>query len=295
VTIDAVSACTGLVVTVSNPPDGEEVTARLRPSTGDEQRIPLRPGESQTVSFDESDDLTVTVTAGDVEQTLAWEPPECVPPEPGEVEVTAQSTCEGLTVDIANPRDGIDTVAVVAPSVGEPQEVEVLAGETVTVAVPGAEGLTVDVVIDDETWVFAWVPGDCAVEVPIGFASDCDSLTVEITNPQVAGALEAVVTTADETHRATVAPLETTEVVVAAGPGTVATVVAGQERLAAEWQQPEDCIAEASAGGNLPRTGSAIAGAVTLALIMIALGAALYLGSGRRPGLRRHARHRRPA
>lgn len=296
VNVEGVSACTGLVVTVSNPPDGEEVTARVRPNTGDEQRIPLRPGESQTVSFVESDDLTVTVVAGDLEQTLVWDPPECVPPEPGEVEVTSVSSCEDLTVDIDNPRDGVDTVAIVAPSVGEPQEVAVPAGEAVAVTVPGAEGLTVDVLIDDETWVFAWVPGDCAVEVPIGFASDCASLTVEITNPQVAGALEAVVTTADETRRASVAPLETTEVVVAASPGTVATVVAGQERLEAEWQPPEECLAAASAGGlNLPRTGSAIAGAVALALIMIALGIALYFGSGRRPGLRRHARHRKPA
>ena len=134
------------------------------------------------------------------------------------------------------------------------------------------------------------------MEVPIGFASDCDSLTVEITNPQVAGALEAIVATGAERHAATVAPLETTEVVVAAGPGTVATVTAGQERVAAEWQPPTECLAAPAAGGrNLPRTGSMIATVVVLALTMLALGAGLYFGPGHRPGLRRRSRHRRPA
>jgi len=296
VSVDAVSTCTGLVITVTNPPDGEEVTALVRPNTGDEQRIPLRPGEGQTVSFPDSDDLAVTVVAGDVEQTVSWEPPECVPPEPGEVEVTSQSSCEDLTVDIVNPRDGIDTTATVTPSVGEPQDVEVPAGESVSVTVPGAEGLSVDVVIDDRTWVFAWVPGDCAVEVPIAFASDCASLSVEITNPQVAGALEATVTTAEETRQATVAPLETTRLVVSASPGTVATVTAGEERVTAEWQPPEECLVAASPSGfSLPRTGTGIVSLVLLSLAATALGITLYVGFRRRVGPHRRARHRRPA
>ncbi len=297
VRVEGVSSCAGLVVTVTNPPDGKKVTARLRPTVGEEQKIPLQPGEGQTASFPDVEGLAVTVEVGDLRKTLTWDPPECAPPEPGEVEVTAHSTCEDLTVELDNPRDGVDTVATVTPSVGGPQEVAVPAGEVVTVTMPGAEGLSVDVLIDEKVWVFAWVPGDCAVEVPISFASDCDSLTVEITNPQVAGALEATVTTDTEQRATTVAPLETTEVVVAASPGTVATVTAGLERVEAEWQPPPECLAAPASGGiKLPRTGSAIATAIVLALAMLALGTAgFYVGSGRRPGLRRRPRHRRAA
>lgn len=296
VQVDSVSSCAGLVVTVSNPADGQEVTARLRPNVGDEQQIPLRPGEGQTVSFPESEDLEVTVVAGEVTRTLTWQPPECAPPEPGEVTVDSHSTCEELTIELSNPRDGIDTVVTVIPSVGGSQEVPLPAGDSAIVTVPGAEGLSADVVVADRTWVFAWVPGDCTAEVPIGFASDCDSLTVEITNPQVAGPLEAIVATDAEHRAATLTPLETTELVVPAGPGTVATVTAGQERVEAEWQPPADCPAATAADGfSLPRTGFTIAGAVFVALAAIALGFGLYLGPGRRAGLRRHPRHRRAA
>ncbi|WP_026274944.1 hypothetical protein [Salinispora tropica] len=80
------STCDELIFQISNPEDGETVTATFTPNKGEPQTLTVEPGKSGTVSFPAEEGLTVTPSGEGVEdpKPIAWEKPEdCTPGEGG--------------------------------------------------------------------------------------------------------------------------------------------------------------------------------------------------------------------
>lgn len=127
--------------------------------------------------------------------------------------------------------------------------------------------------------------GGCAATAPVvDSTSDCDSLTVTVTNP-AEEPLTATVTSGEVTEELTVAPGETGEVTVDATEGTVATVTIGDQTTEVAWQQPEDCDEPQEGeggGGDLPETGVPTGLVAGAAVLLLALGGGLYLVARRR-------------
>jgi LPXTG-motif cell wall-anchored protein len=239
------------------------------------------PGDTQSASlsvrakwsnrFEEKDLKSGTVT---FEGT-------CKKP-PAELDVNSASTCDELTVTVANPADGAAVSVQVTTSAGGSEEFDLAPGADQTVSFPAAEGLTYQVTVDGaEIGSGEWTdPGDCEVEIPVAHKSDCDSLTIEITNPLEDEAIEATVTSGDVTETLTIEPGETGEVSFDAEEGTVATVaIAGAEPLDIAWEEPDGCD---GGGGGLPVTGAPTGVVIGAAAALLALGGGLFLLARRR-------------
>ncbi|HEY8474792.1 MAG TPA: LPXTG cell wall anchor domain-containing protein [Natronosporangium sp.] len=199
----------------------------------------------------------------------------------GEPTFTDGSSCEELTVTVTNPEDGAATTFTVTTSAGDTEEFTLEPGTEQTVSFPAAEGLTYEVSVDG-TAVHsgAWEnPGDCVVEIPISAKSDCDSLTIEVTNPLEDEALEVTITSGDATSTLTIAPGETGEATFDAEEGTTATVTIGDESEEIAWTEPEGC---GGSGGDLPVTGSNTGIMIGAAVALLALGGGLFLVARRR-------------
>jgi hypothetical protein len=200
------------------------------------------------------------------------------PTEPGPVEFSDASTCDELTVTATNPEDGELVEVTIATSAGEENGFSLEPGASDFVTFPATEGLTYEVTVDG-TVVHSgeWQnPGDC-VRVPISSRPDCDSLTIEVTNPLEDEAIEAVVSSGDVTQTLTVAPGETGEVTVDATEGTVATVTIGGDTKEIFWEQPRGCD-----GGGLPVTGAPTGVAIGAALALLGVGGGLFVLARRR-------------
>jgi LPXTG-motif cell wall-anchored protein len=209
------------------------------------------------------------------------------PTEPGPVEASDASTCEELTVTVTNPEDGVAVTVEVSASTedeGAAEEFDLAPGGSQTVRFPAAEGLTYEVVVDGTVVkTGGWEdPGNCEeIEIPVSSLPDCDSLTIEITNPLEDEAIEATVTSGDLVNTLTIAPGETGEVTIDAEEGTVATVeiVGGEAPLEIPWEQPEGCD---GGGGGLPVTGAPTGVVIGAALALLAVGGGLFLVARRR-------------
>src|SRR5690606_21130378 len=136
--------------------------------------------------------------------------------------------------------------------------------------------------------------GECAPTAPVVESkSDCDTLTVIITNP-AKEPLEAVITVGEKTEPVTVAPGDTEEVPFPAGEGTEATVTIGDKVVTLQWVEPEDCEepepsepAQPGEGGGdedeeLPETGVPTGLLAGGAALLLAAGAGMYLVARRR-------------
>lgn len=136
--------------------------------------------------------------------------------------------------------------------------------------------------------------GDCAPVAPVVESiSDCDSLTVTVTNPGTEP-LEGSVTVGDDTRPLNVAPGETATETFPAGEGTVATVTIGDKSFTLEWVKPEDCDepepsepAQPGEGGGdedeeLPETGVPTGLLAGGAALLLAAGAGTYLVARKR-------------
>lgn len=197
-------------------------------------------------------------------------------------QVDDASSCTELTVTVTNPEDGVTRTFAVAPSEGDPVEVELEPGQSETVTFPASEGLTYAVEIKgEEIGSGAWEdPGDCTVDIPVAHLSDCDSLTVEVTNPLEEESIEATISSGDESETLTIEPGESGEVTFDADEGTVATVTIGEESLDIAWEEPEEgCDGE---GGGLPVTGSSTGLVAGAAIALLLLGAGMFLVARRR-------------
>ena len=72
------STCEELILTLSNPEDGEPITVTFTPSTGDPQTVTAEPGTTETVTFPGSEGLKVVPSIGDeVGDPIAWTPEDC--------------------------------------------------------------------------------------------------------------------------------------------------------------------------------------------------------------------------
>lgn len=214
--------------------------------------------------------------------SLTFEGPCEQSPEPS---VEHTSTCDELVLTVDNPEDA-ETIAVqITTSAGDEEVGDVEAGGSWTVSFPADEEVTYQVTIDETVYAEgSWEnPGDCdtEIEVPIAWRFDCESLTVEVTNPLDEEAIEATVTSGEETKTLTVEPGGTAEATFDAEPGTVATVTIGEESHEVAWEQPEDCE-DPGAGGGLPETGASTGIVIGAALALLALGGGLFLVARRR-------------
>jgi LPXTG-motif cell wall-anchored protein len=207
---------------------------------------------------------------------------ETPPPGPG---VNDVPTCEDLTVTIANPSDGEEVTVNLTASSGEDENITIAPGETESRTFPAAEDLTYEVTLDGELLKKGgWQePADCEepeVEMPsTASRPDCDTLTVEVTNPLEDQAIEATLTSGDETATLTIAPGETGEATFDAEEGTVVTVTIGDESEEIAWTEPDDCD---GAGGGLPVTGASTGIVAGAALALLAVGGGLFLVARRR-------------
>jgi LPXTG-motif cell wall-anchored protein len=248
-----------------------------------EQRL---PGDAESASlgvkakwnnrFEESDLKWGEVTFGGPCEV------ETPPPGPGVDDVP---TCDDLTVVVTNPADGEPVTVTVTTSTGEEATEEVAPGADFTSTFPAEAGLTYQVTTEDGEVLGEgeWQePEDCepeAVEIPIASRSDCDTLTVEVTNPLADQAIEATLTSGDETATLTIAAGETGEATFDAEEGTVVTVTIGDDSEEIAWTEPDDCD---GAGGGLPVTGASTGIVAGAALALLAVGGGLFLVARRR-------------
>lgn len=207
---------------------------------------------------------------------------EAPPPGPAVDDVP---TCDDLTVVVTNPADGEPITVTVTTSTGEEATEEVAPGADFTPTFPAEEGLSYQVtadgeVLDEGEWQ---QPEDCeepeVVEVPIAARPDCESLTVEVTNPLEDQAIEATLSSGDETETLTIEPGDTGEVTFDAEEGTVVTVTIGDQSEEIAWTAPDDCD---GAGGGLPVTGASTSIVAGAALALLAVGGGLFLVARRR-------------
>ncbi|QSB13566.1 hypothetical protein JQS43_18510 [Natronosporangium hydrolyticum] len=127
-------------------------------------------------------------------------------------------------------------------------------------------------------------PGE--VEVPVDTVSQCDSLAVTVTNPFPHDSLEATFTSENGTETLTIEVGQSATASFEAG--TTVTLTVGDESQEIAWQDPGDCDGDqgddGGAGGEdeLPITGSTTALIAGGAVLLLTLGATLFLLARRR-------------
>jgi LPXTG-motif cell wall-anchored protein len=249
-----------------------------------EQRV---PGDATSASLGVRAEWNVT---GYTELRTVWGevtfggPCEVETPPPGPA-VSDVPTCDDLTVVVTNPADGAPVTVTVTTSAGDEVTEEVAPGDDFTPTFPAEEGLTYKVTVDgEELGAGEWQqPEDCeepeVVKVPIASRPDCDTLTVEVTNPLEDQAIEATLSDGDQTETLTIEPGDTGEATFDAEEGTVVTVTIGDQSEEVAWTEPADCD---GAGGGLPVTGASTGLVAGAALALLALGGGLFLVARRR-------------
>ncbi|BCL16195.1 hypothetical protein [Micromonospora sagamiensis] len=155
--VEAKSDCDGGVELVLTNRGNVPATFTLRGSGSFEEKVTVAAGGNVTKKLTAEQGKEITAEARGMQTWKgAWEKPaDCQEPEVGEPETSYDSTCEELTLQVANPENGISLTSTFTPSVGEPKTVTFAPGTTKKITFPAAEGLTVV------------VTGDLASEKPI--------------------------------------------------------------------------------------------------------------------------------
>lgn len=200
--------------------------------------------------------------------------------------------CDGSVVVTLDNTKGSKPTKLTVTAKDFEETHEVPAGETKTgIVVPaGAGEITVTQgrkVVTTYTWEN---PGDCGE--PAGeVASTCDELIFTLENPKDGKELTLTFTpSVGEAQTRTVAPGETMEPVKFPASEGLKVVVSSEDTEDAtfEWEKPEDCATpppapgEGGGGPELPVTGVAAGGIAGGALVMLAIGAVLFLVARRR-------------
>lgn len=143
--------CAGQVsVVVSN---GAEATKALRydiVAANLEEAVAsgtVQVGESSEPVVVPPDAGEITVRSGRTEiGSYTWTEPKggCVPA------LEIASSCDDLTITVANPPNGLDFDLAFTPSTGSARTVKIEKGESATVTFPASEGLTVTLSVGDE-------------------------------------------------------------------------------------------------------------------------------------------------
>lgn len=177
------SDCEGVTVTLANRKGATKPAEfTVTGEGGFEQKVTVAEGR-QAVRVPAENAGKITVTEGDkFVKEYSWEKPEdCEEPgEPEAPETSYESTCDKLIFEVANPEKGADFTATFTPSVGEPQTLTVMPGETKTVEFPASEGLTVTISSEgQEDATVAWEkPEDCDAPGEGGGKGDDETLPV---------------------------------------------------------------------------------------------------------------------
>lgn len=128
--------------------------------------------------------------------------------------------------------------------------------------------------------------GKCQPEEPTKPAptavgkSDCDSLTVTVSNPKDGAPAKAAVTYGTQSEQLTVAAGESKKVTFPASTTGKATVTFPELKLEIDvaYAKPDTC----GGGGGLPVTGTAVGGLVAAGAVLLAAGAGMVVATRRR-------------
>lgn len=195
--------------------------------------------------------------------------------------VQSASDCAGtITITLTNGKEATAPAEFKVVGKGVSKTVVVAAGESETIKVPSSAG-TVKVTVNGKQvgGDITWSPQNC--EAPsLASKSDCDTLTIEVTNPKGGTPLTFTFTPGEgQTKTLDVAPGETKTVVYGGAKAKQVVVSApGFENETVVWQKPGNC----DTGGALPVTGMKIGGAVAGALVLLAAGGVLFMVARRR-------------
>lgn len=206
--------------------------------------------------------------------------------------VTFESACDGtVTVTLINGEDAKATAEFMVTAGEFSKEFAVEPGKSEQVVVPAKDAAKISVKVGDEEFKGGFqAPKDCA-PLEVASLSECDSLTISITNPKGSAPVEATLTpNGGEAQTVTVAPGETKEVKFEASEGTVVTLTIGDQSGDIAWENPGDCESPSpspapGAGGGgptLPTTGAATGTAIGIAAVLLAAGAGLFFFFRRR-------------
>lgn len=198
------------------------------------------------------------------------------------------SNCTGVTVTLINGADATKPAEfVVTGENGFKVEKTVAEGEE-QVFVPAADAGKITVTESGEPVgkPYSWErPEDCA-QPTLAFASTCDELIFEVTNPKDGAPITVTFTpSTGDAQTITVAPGEVKTVTFPGSEGlTVTPSSEGVEGEPFAWE-PEESCGGAGGGGDepeLPVTGVAAGGIAGGALVLLSLGAVLFFMARRR-------------
>jgi LPXTG-motif cell wall-anchored protein len=202
------------------------------------------------------------------------------------------SDCEGVTVTLMNAKDATkDATFVVTGSGGFEVTKTVPADGRATVTVPKDKAASVRVtvggkVIEEGRWV---EPEGCEQPKPPAepsgfFESTCDALILTVENPKDGATVTVTfVANTGAKQTLTVKPGETKSVSFEASENLKVTVSAeGLKDTVIPWEKPENCGGAGGGGPTLPQTGVKVGAAAAGALVLLAIGAGLFLVARRR-------------
>ncbi|WP_213455391.1 EGFR-like transmembrane domain-containing protein [Rhizomonospora bruguierae] len=198
---------------------------------------------------------------------------------------TATSDCSGdVVVTVTNSKKARAAADFeIVGKAGFSEKVTVKPGEDATVTVPAKSAGEIKVLVDGKQLkeTVKWtLPENC--EVPsLASKSDCDTLTIEVTNPKGGTPLTFTFTPAEGVAKTLdVAPGETKSVVYGGEKAKEVVVSAPDfEPETVAWEKPDNC---GGGGGSLAKTGMKISVAVGGALVLLAAGAVLFVIARRR-------------
>lgn len=195
------------------------------------------------------------------------------------------SECNGtVVVTLTNSENArADAEFEVVGEGGFSEEKSVEPGDSAEVTVPAKSAGEITVLANGEPIgkPIKWTKPDKCEAPTLASKSDCDTLTIEVSNPAGGTPTTFTFTPAEgQTKTLDVAPGESKSVVYGGEKAKQVVVSApGFESETVVWKSPGNCGGE---GGSLPQTGMKIGGAVAGALVLLAAGGVLFVVARRR-------------
>lgn len=252
----------------SQVPHGVDLTGTQRVPNGTASFATLAVrGEWSDDGYKEERDRSGTVQLGT----------NCVQNQP-KPHASASSACDGsVTVTLTNDADATKAAAFTVTTGAGSKSYTVAPGGSLDVPVPPAHAGSIVVTSGNAQLLkTAWsAPRECA---PLAVASkmDCTSLTLTLENPAGNHAVDATLTSGNNSQDVSVGNGESKSVTFQAAAGTTATVNFGAGNpVTVAWEQPASCLASPSAPPALPTTGSHLTPLIASGAGLLIVGAAV--------------------
>jgi LPXTG-motif cell wall-anchored protein len=269
---------TGVAVGTEVPPSDEILGIHVVP--GDQTKAELTVSMHWVRNENGRDKEIDATRSGTVEFSGTCTGPKANP------DAKFASNCTGVTVTLVNGADATKPAEfVVSGENGFKVEKTVAKGEE-QVFVPAANAGKITVTEGGEPVgkPYTWErPEDCALPT-LAYASTCDELLFEVTNPKEGTPFTVTFTpSTGDAQTVTVAPGEVKPVTFPGSEGlTVTPSSEGVEGEPFAWEPEGECDGAGGGGGTLPKTGVAAGGIAGGALVLLAIGAALFFVARRR-------------